>query len=194
MDKMDFYKKLSEPGLWFVRTKHSTSVISRYIYDLAVELGLYVEVYSATSKIEIQNEVIDILKEKCLEKASDENERNWLEQELREYNAHGFFSYPEELNDYVPDGSFWEEYCHFGKIREFDLYNFPDKLYLIDCPSELSYYFFECDKEFEFLKALPLIEKEAIEYRNSVIVFLSPTDSCIDDTFVNNHLLFDKES
>ena len=193
MDKMDFYKKLSEPGLWFVRTNHFASEISRYIYDFAVELGLRVVVFSATSMIEIQNEVIDILKEKCLEKASDENERNWLEQELREYNVHGFFFYPEELNDYVHDGLFWEEYCHFGELRDFDLYNFTDKLYLIDSPSELSYYSFESDKEFEFLKALPL-EKETIESKKTLIVFVSPTDSCIDDTFVNNHLLFDKES
>ena len=74
-----------------------------YIYDLAFELGLPIVVYSSSTKKEIQNEVLGFIKAKCIEAASDELERNWLEQEMMEYNNHGFFFYPEELNDYVPN-------------------------------------------------------------------------------------------
>lgn len=102
MDKMDSYEKLNVPGIWFGCSEEPANQLSRYVYDLAVELGLPIVVYSNSTKKEIQNEVLGFIKAKCIEAASDELERNWLEQEMMEYNNHGFFWYPEELNDYVP--------------------------------------------------------------------------------------------
>ena len=81
-----------------------------------MELGLPIVVYSNSTKKEIQNEVLGFIKAKCIEAASDELERNWLEQEMMEYNNPGFFFYPEELNDYVPNGSFWTNYVFFDKF------------------------------------------------------------------------------
>ena len=107
MDKMDSYEKLNVPGIWFVCSEEPANQLSRYVYDLAVELGLPIVVYSNSTKKEIQNEVLGFIKAKCIEAASDELERNWLEQEMMEYNNHVFFWYPEELNDYVPNGSLW---------------------------------------------------------------------------------------
>ena len=107
MAKIDSYEKLNEPGIWFVCSEKPSNQLSRYIYDLAFELGLPIVLYSSSTKKEIQNEVLGFIKAKCIEAASDELERNWLEQEMMEYNNHGFFWYPEELNDYVPNGSFW---------------------------------------------------------------------------------------
>ena len=100
-------QKLNKPGLWFVCSEHPASELKQYIYDFAVESGLPIVVYSGRSKKEIQNAVIDRIKTKCIENAENENERNWLEQEMMEYNNHGFFWYSEELNDFIPNGSFW---------------------------------------------------------------------------------------
>ena len=107
---MDSYEKLNVPGIWFGCSEEPANQLSRYVYDLAVELGLPIVVYSNSTKKEIQNEVLGFIKAKCIEAASDELERNWLEQEMMEYNNHVFFWYPEELNDYVPNGSFWTNY------------------------------------------------------------------------------------
>ena len=32
---------------------------------------------------------------------------------MLEYHTHGFFFYPEEMNDFVPNGPFWAEYVSF---------------------------------------------------------------------------------
>jgi hypothetical protein len=63
---------------------HPASELKQYVYDIAVELGLPVVVYSGMSKMEIQNSVIDLIKAKCLGNAKNDNERDWLEQEMTE--------------------------------------------------------------------------------------------------------------
>ena len=57
MAKIDSYEKLNEPGIWFVCSEKPANQLSRYIYDLAFELGLPIVVYSSSTKKEIQNEV-----------------------------------------------------------------------------------------------------------------------------------------
>ena len=107
MVKVEKYEKLNKPGLWFVCSGQPATELKQHVYNFAVESGLPIVVYSGIPKKEIQNAVINRIKTKCLENATDEKERDWLEQEMMEYNNHGFFWYPEELNDYVPNGSFW---------------------------------------------------------------------------------------
>ena len=102
MGKVEKYEKLNKPGLWFVCSGQPATELKQYVYDFAVESGLPIVVYSGIPKKEIQNSVIDLIKTKCIENAENENERDWLEQEMTEYDNHGFFWYPEELNDYVP--------------------------------------------------------------------------------------------
>lgn len=119
--------------------------------------------------------------------ASDELERNWLEQEMTEYNTHGFFWHPEEMNDYIPNGSFWSNYVFFDEFKILSFTNTFSNLYLIDNLSELCY-----DDDSDLLRILPLIEREAIEYKKTLIVFVSFTNSGINDTFINNHLLLNK--
>ena len=181
---MDSYEKLNVPGIWFVSSKEPANQLSRYVYDLAVELGLPIVVYSNSTKKEIQNEVLDSIKAKCIESALDELERNWLEQEMMEYNNHGFFLYSEELNDYVPNGSFWSNYVFFDEFKILSFTNSFSKINLIDNLSELWY-----DDECDIFQSLPSIEKEAIEYKKTLIVFVSSNDPFANESFVKNHLL-----
>ena len=102
MAKIDSYEKLNEPGIWFVCSEKPANQLSRYIYDLAFELGLPIVVYSSSTKKEIQNEVLGSIKAKCIEAASDELERNWLDQEMMEYNNHGFFLVPKRTERLCP--------------------------------------------------------------------------------------------
>lgn len=177
MGKVEKYKKLIKPGLWFVCSEHPASELKQHVYDFAVELGLPVVVYSGISKKEIQNAVIDMIKMKCIENAENENERDWLEQEMTEYDNHGFFWYPEELNDYVPNGSFWTTYVYLDEFKILSFTNSFSHLYLIDNLCDLY-----LDYGNDISQALTSIEQEAMEYKKTIIVFVSPNDSYYDRT------------
>jgi len=97
MEKKDSYEKLSKTRLWFVKTRQPCIELCKYVYDLAVELGVHVAVISSASKKEIQNNVFEMIRNKCINMASDELERNWLEHEMAEYYTHGQFWHPEEM-------------------------------------------------------------------------------------------------
>lgn len=97
--EMDSYENLNKPGVWFVRSTRPSIELCRYVYDIAVELGKPIVVYSSIPKREIQNKIIEIIKRNRIEATTSELERNWLEDELSEYNSHGFFWYPKDMND-----------------------------------------------------------------------------------------------
>ena len=170
-------QKLNKPGLWFVCSEHPASELIKYVYDFAVELGEPVVVYSDIPQKEIQNSVIDLIKAKYIGNAENESERDWLEQEMMEYNTHGFFCYSEELNDYVPNGSFWTDYVFFDEFKILSFTNSFSHLYLIDNLSELSH-----DYGSDYSRALTSIEQEAVEYKKTIIAFVTPNDSYYDST------------
>ena len=184
MSIVNSIEKLNRPGLWFVKTRQPCTELSKYVYVLAVEFGLPIVVYSSASKREIQNNVIEMIKKKCVDMASDELERDWLEQEMTEYNTHGQFWYPEEMNDYVPNGSFWSNYVFIDVFKILSYTNSFSNLYLIDNLSELWY-----NDESNLLRSLPSIEKEAVKYKKTFIVFVSSYDSCIDENYMSCRLL-----
>lgn len=188
MKTVEYIEKINKPGLWFVYSNQPATELSRYVYDLAVELGLPIVVYSNSSKKEIQNRIIFLIRKKCVERALDELERNWLEQEMTEYNTHGFFWYPEELNDFVPNGPFWSNYVHFDEFNILSFTNSFSNLYLIDNLSDLWF-----DNECDIFQSLPSIEKEAVEYKKTIIVFVSSYGSGTKEDYINKHLLIQND-
>lgn len=189
MVTLDNIEKLNRSGLWFVRSTQPSLELCRYVYDIAVELGKPIVVYSSLSQRDIQNNVIDDIKRKRIEATANELGRNWLEDELSEYNSHGFFWYPENMNDYLPNGSFWSNYVFFDSFKILSFTNDSSDLILIDNLSDLWY---EDVREGDKSSLLPLIEKEAIEYKKTIIVFVSSYDSCIDESYMNRRLLLSK--
>ena len=185
MKIIDSYEKLNKPGLWLVKTRQPCAELYKYLYDLAVEMGVPVAVFSSASKREIQNNVIEMIQKKCVDMASDELERNWLEQEMTEYNTHGQFWYPEEMNDYVPNGSFWSSYVFFDEFKILSFTNTFSNLYLIDNLSELWY----DDKSEDILSRLPSIEKDAVEYEKTLLVFLASSNISMTNEYIENHLI-----
>ena len=177
MGKIEKYEKFNKPGLWFVCSGQPATELKQHVYNFAVESGLPIVVYSGIPKKEIQNAVIDRIKTKCIEKAENENERNWLEQEMMEYNNHGFFWYPEELNDFIPNGSFWRNYVYFDEFKILSFTNSFSNLYLIDNLLELSH-----DYGSDYSQALTSIEQEAVGHNKTIIVFVSPNDYYYDST------------
>jgi hypothetical protein len=140
-----------------VCSEHPASELIKYVYDFAVELGVPVVVYSDIPQKEIQNSVIDLIKAKYIGNTENESERDCLEQEIMEYNTHGFFFHPQEMNEYVENGSFWSDYVHF---------NDEEWLNFSCCPSDV---FIEdirvlCDYEGEagLAKTLPMVHADAM--------------------------------
>ena len=162
MVKVEKYEKLNKPGLWFVCSEQPATELKQYVYDFAVESGLPIVVYSDIPKKEIQNAVIDRIKTKYIENATDEKVRNWLEQEMMEYNNHG---------------SFWYNYVYFDEFEILSFTNCFSNLYLINNLSKLY-----IGDGHDMSHTLLSIEQEAVEYKKTIIVFVSPNDSYYDST------------
>ena len=177
MGKVEKSEKLNKPGLWFMRSIQPAKELGRYVYELTVELGRPIVVYSNSSKKEIQNTVIDLIKTKCIENAPDITERVWLEQAMSEYNTHGLICHPEERNEFIPDDSFWSEYVFFDEYKILSFTNSFSHLYLIDNLSELCH-----DYGSDYSRAMSSIEQEAVEYKKTIIIFVTPNDSYYDST------------
>ena len=183
MEIVDSFEKIIRPGLWFVKSNQLVVDVSKFVYEIAVELGQPMTILSSQQR-EIQNEVFSLIREDCLEKASDELEHNWLEQELSEYNAHGQFWYPEEMNDYVPHGAFWSNYVQFDDDGWLSLPNCSFNIILVDDISTLWW-----ESESDLSRIISLVEKDAIEKGKTIFVMISSADSRINETYINNHLL-----
>jgi len=175
MNKMDLYEKINQPGLWFV----DSELLGKLVYEIGVVLGQPITALTS-AKREIQNEVFSLVKKDCLESASDELERNWLEQELSEYNTHGFLWHPEELNDYLPNGSFWSNYVQFDEDDWLSFANCSYNTILVDDVSKMWW-----EDETEISRILQLVEKDAIEKGKIVFVFVSPCDGLRFDKCFN---------
>ena len=186
MERIDVFEKIIRQGLWFVKSRQPVVDVSRFVYEIAVELGQPVTILSS-QKIEIQNEVFSQIRKYCLEKASDELEHNWLEQELSEYNAHGQFWYPEEMNDYVPHGAFWSNYVQFDADGWLSLANCSFNIILVEDPSVLWW-----EDETDLLRVIPLVEQDAVEKGKVVFVMISSADSRINEAYIKNRLLLNK--
>lgn len=96
---------------------------------------------------------------------------------MTEYDNHGFFWFPEELNDFIPNGSFWHNYVYFDEFKILSFTNSFSNLYLIDNLLELSH-----DYGSDYSQTLTSIEQEAVEYKKTIIVFVTPNDSYYDST------------
>lgn len=175
-------KKLSQPGLRFVKARGTGMNISKFVYELTYKGGISVDIYSCAKK-EIQTNVISMIRSDCIGSASDENERNWLEQEMSEYNTHGFFWYPEEMNDYIDNGLFWINYAIF-KENSLRLLNCVHRVILVDDLKDLEY-----EGESRLLNILALIDIDAKQYQKSVVIFLSESYPSEIRRFVEMRLL-----
>jgi len=176
-------QKIAEPGIWFYKSNQPIAEISGLVYELSVMYGVPVTVLSSCNK-SIQQDVIAKVRQNCIETASNEIERNWLEQEMSEYNTHGFFWHPEEMNDYIETGSFWTNYVHFN---EEDWLNFsccPYNVVIIDDINVLCHY----EGENDLATTLSLVHSDAIERKKTVVVMFSGIVPEVLTNFVESHL------
>jgi len=162
-DKLE--QKISEPGLWFYQSYQPMPDIIKMVYELSVKNGVPVTVLSSCNKW-IQQEIIAMVRKDCIDTASDENERNWLEQEMAEYNTHGLFFHPQEMNDYVENGPFWTDYVYFNDEEWLNFSCCPYDVVLIDDIRVLHDY----EGETDLTKILPMVHADAIERNKTVVV------------------------
>ena len=183
MEIKDSMEKLTKPGLWFVKSMQPAMDISRMVYEVAVKGCFALDIFTSEEQI-IQNEVIALITKDLIESTSDENERGWLEQEATEHRTHGFFWYPEEMNDYVEEGYFWRNQVVMHEIYFLAPRNCCFHTAIIDSITELYY-----EGETDLAKSLLLQEQEFLEYGCTAIVFVSGHYSGSVADFIDSHLL-----
>ena len=177
-------RRIMQPGLWFVKTRQSRIDISKYIYELAYKGGVMVNVFSSFEKV-IQNNVISMIERECLAGASDEMERNWLEREMEEYDAHGFFGYPPYMNDYLDNGIFWRDYAIICE-HEWFIYRYcVHSVILVDGLEK-----WRGVSESDMYRIFRKESAEAKANKKSVIVFVDGSLSKAVESFIDNHLLY----
>ena len=160
-------KKISQPGLWIVKSMQPCRDISHFIYEMVYKGGVSVDIYSNNKK-EIQNEVVAMISRDYIDNASDENERNWIEQEMAEYNTHGFFWHPEEMNDYVGNGSFWS---HYAIIKDDNLLIHSNCVHNIALVDSIERMWVKEEKDLP--RIFTEIDSDAKDHKKTVLVFLS---------------------
>lgn len=183
MEITDSIEKLTKPGLWFVKSMQPAMDISRMVYEVAVKGCLALDIFTSEKQI-IQNEVIALIVKDLIDSTSDENERGWLEQEVTEHRTHGFFWYPEEMNDYVEQDYFWKNQVVVHEISFFAPRNCCFLTAIIDSITELYY-----EEETDLAKSLLLHEQDFLEYGCAAIVFVSNHYSGSVADFIESHLL-----
>lgn len=176
-------QKISESGLWFYKSYLPITDISKMVYELSVRNGVPVTVLSSCNK-RIQQDIIAMVRKDCIDTAYNENERNWLEQEMAEYNTHGFFFHPQEMNEYVENGPFWSHYVFFDDNEWLNLSLCLDKVIIVEDIHVLCDYEGETDLE----NTLPMVHADAMERNITVVVFVSGDASDTIGNFIEAHL------
>ena len=174
-------QKVYEPGLWFLKSSRPSSDICDLIYELAVKGGARIFVKAQQNK-NIQSNVITRVMKDRLDEATDQNERDWLEQEMTGYHEHGFFDYPEEMNDYIENGYFW----NYTVILMDDLHeigNYNNDIIILEDINDLQY-----GDEKDLLKILQLNHEDAIEYKDTMIILVQEKSYGPATEFIETHL------
>lgn len=175
-------ERISQPGLWFVKSRQTSMEISKFVYELAYQIGLPVLVFTSCKR-EIQNNVIALIGKDYVESASDENERNRFEHDMAEYITHGIFDCQSEMNDFVEKGSFWSGYAYIDEGWMLGFQNYYKKVILVDGLEKL-----QAEGETELSKIIQYNEEEAKTYDKTVFVFVSDNYSKEVSDIVDNYL------
>lgn len=175
-------KKISRHGLWFYKTSKPLTDLSRIAYELSAN-GLPISIQTRCKK-RIQQDIVAMVIQHYIDSASDENERFCREQEMNEYYTHGFFTHPEEMNDYIEDGPFWQYFVNFFEYNRLFIENCSHNVVLIEDNNLLNDY----ENLSGLVNTLPLLHKLALKNKKTIIVML-PTYESITTDFMEKHLL-----
>ena len=162
--------RLSAPGLWLMKSRNIVDDIGRHIHDLAVDGGLFLQVYSP-HKDRIVNNVISMIIKDLQLGATSPDERYRIEKDISHYYECGHFAELEELNDYIPKGNFWEEQV---RIQDFD------PLFLSNCANKQAILIdgldvFVNEHEPSSIDKLLIANRLALQEKKSVFVFVHKT-------------------
>ena len=175
--------RTSTPGLWFVKSKDIIKDISQQINNLAVNGGMFLQIYSS-HKERIVNTVISITtKDRLL--AADSADRFMIENDISYYYDTGHFLVQDELNELIPNGSFWAfqvmiqdfdplflDYCERGQVIFIDDINAFNRNY-----------------EASLTDTLRHLNRLAIEENKTAFVFVQDNSSNLKKDFISYRLI-----
>lgn len=176
--------RTSTPGLWFVKSKDIIKDISQQINNLAVNGGMFFQIYSS-HKERIVNTVISITTKDRLLAVTDPADRFMIENDISYYYDTGHFLVQDELNELIPNGSFWAfqvmiqnfdplflGYCEKGQVIFIDDINAFNRNY-----------------EASLTDTLRHLNRLAIEEQRPVFVFVHENASELKNDFISCRLI-----
>ena len=157
--------RMSDPGLWLMKSRNIVDDIGRHIHDLAVDGGLFLQVYSPHKDRIVSNVISMIIKDLLLD-ATEPDERYRIEKDISHYYECGHFAELEELNDYIPKEQV--------RIQDFD------PLFLCNCANEQAILIdgldvFVNEHDPSSIDTLLLANSLALQEKKSVFVFVHKT-------------------
>lgn len=150
-----------KPGVWFVQSNQPVSDIARCVFNLCVTLGDSINIFTEQVK-ELQSSTMDLIIQNRIASADNESEKEWLEQELSEYGAHGFFWNPEDMNHYAKNGPFWQ----YNAIIHNELFNvssFCHQIVIVDGSTLMLQ-----EPELDLLE----VDDDAKRFNRSILLFM----------------------
>lgn len=175
--------RTSTPGLWFVKSKDIIKDISQQINNLAVNGGMFLQIYSS-HKERIVNTIISITtKDRLL--AAHSGDRFMIENDISYYYDTGHFLVQDELNELIPNGSFW---AFQVMIQDFD------PLFLGYCERGQVIFIddinvFKRNYEGSLTDTLRHLNRLAIEEQRPVFVFVHENASELKNDFISCRLI-----
>lgn len=172
--------KITQPGLWFVKSRQPLLNISSLIYRFVIDGCMSFTIYTTQEEI-LKNEVMHRF---FNDQKKDYLDDIWLDHELSEYSD---FETIHTCYDFIDNFNFfWESYIYIKN-------NFSDCGWCSNScfnPTLIDYSSILC-KEEESLLAEDLINDEhwMLETGSSVIVFLPEKETSFSLDFINNHIL-----
>ena len=176
--------RTSTPGLWFVKSKDIIKDIGQQINNLAVNGGMFLQIYSSSKKT-IVNTVISITTKDRLLAVTDPADRFMIENDISYYYDTGHFLVQDELNELIPNGSFW---AFQVMIQDFD------NLFLCNCEKGQVIFIddinvFKRNYEESLIDTLRHLNRLAIEENKTAFVFVQDNSSDLKKDFISYRLI-----
>ena len=176
--------KTSIPGLWFVKTRDICKDISQQINNLAFNGGLFLQIYSSSKK-RIVNTVISIATNDRLLDTTDSAQRFMIENDISYFHDTGYFLVQDELNELIPNGSFWE---YQVMIQDFD------PLFLCNCERGHVIFIddinvFKRNYDGPLIDSLRNLNKLAIKENRTAFIFVQDNSYALKNDFIFYRLI-----
>lgn len=173
--------KISAPGLWLIKSRNSSMDISQLVFDLAVMGSMFLKIYSSC-KERINSTVMSMIINDRMDSTIDAEDRLYVENDVSDFYEHGSFGMMTELNDYLPNGCFWEDQVWICDYDPLFIENSICKTIIVD---EVKTF----NNDASSANFLRQTNRLAIQEEKSVFLFINEHTINLNDHFIDKRLI-----